>query len=55
MVSRRTPVVCWIRESVQPRRPSARICCCVRCSKTLLIAAEDHVLLARVNVSAAVS
>ena len=33
---RRTPVVCWMRDSVQPRRPSARICRCVvssrRCS-----------------------
>jgi hypothetical protein len=25
MVSRRTPVVCWMRDSVQPRQPSARI------------------------------
>jgi len=55
MVSRRTPVVSWMRESVQPRRPSARTCCCLVLSKTLLIAAEDHLVLACVNVSAAVS
>ena len=33
--------------------PSARICCCFSLSKTLLIPALEHQLLAGVNVSAA--
>jgi hypothetical protein len=51
-VSRRTPVVCWMRESVQPRRPSARICCRVVSPKTLLMPATEPAFCARVNVSA---
>ena len=54
-VSRRIPVVCWMRESVQPRRPSARICCRVVSPKTLLMPATEPAFCARVNVSAAVS
>src|SRR5262245_1968039 len=46
-VGRFTPVVSWVRESVQPRRPSAPISCCFVCSKTLLMRAQDPVLLAR--------
>ena len=42
IVSRRMPVACWMRESVQPKRPSARICCCLVSSKTLLMRAEEH-------------
>ena len=52
MVSRRTPVVCWMGDNVQPIRPSARICCCSLWSKTLLMCAQDHVFRARLNVSA---
>jgi hypothetical protein len=52
IVSRRTPVVRWMRESVQPKRPSARICCCRSSSKTLLMAATEPAFRARVNVSA---
>jgi hypothetical protein len=39
-VSRRMPVVCWMRDNVQPKRPSARICCCFSSSKTLLMPAS---------------
>jgi hypothetical protein len=49
------PVASWMRESVQPNRPSARICCCVSLSKTLLIPARDYTSIAFVNVSAVVS
>lgn len=52
MVSRRMPVVAWIRDRVQPKRPSARICCCVSSSKTLLMPAREPAFPARVNVSA---
>ena len=54
-VSRRMPVASWMRESVQPNRPSARICCCVSLSKTLLIPARDYTSIAFVNVSTGVS
>jgi len=54
-VSRRTPVVCWMRESVHPRRPSARICCRVVSPKTLLMPATEPAFCTRVNVSAGVS
>jgi hypothetical protein len=40
------------RESVQPKRPSARICCCFSSSKTLLMPATESAFRARVNVSA---
>jgi hypothetical protein len=52
IVSRRMPVASWMRDSVQPKRPSARICCCFSSSKTLLMPATEHAFLARVNVSA---
>ncbi len=53
IVSRRMPVASSMRESVQPRRPSARICCCFSSSKTLLMPATEPAFCARVNVSAA--
>jgi hypothetical protein len=40
---------------VQPRRPSARICCRVVSPKTLLMPTTELAFCARVNVSAAVS
>src|SRR5262249_22805898 len=46
-VGRFTPVVSCVRESVQPSRLSAPISCCFVCSKTLLMRAQDPVLLAR--------
>lgn len=55
MVSRRTPVTCWIRSSGHPSRPSAQICCCSLSSKTWLVQAKDYTSHALVNVSAAVS
>lgn len=54
-VSRRTSVASAIRLTVQPRRPSATICCCVVLSKTLPILTKDTRSLALVNASGAVS
>src|SRR5258706_12325808 len=53
MVSRRTASVCSMRRSDHPSRPSARICCCLSLSKTLLIPAKDYTSIAFVNVSIA--
>src|SRR4051812_41341242 len=53
MVSRRTASACSMRRSDHPSRPSARICCCVSLSKTLLIPAKDYTSIAFVNVSIA--
>jgi hypothetical protein len=44
-----------MRESVHPKRPSTRTCCCFSPSKTLLIPGKDYTSIAFVNVSAAVS
>ena len=43
-VSRRTPVVRWIRRSDQPKRPKAMTCCFFSSFKTLLTSTEDTVL-----------
>ena len=53
--SRRTPSPWWIRESAQPRRPRARICCRVVSPNGVAHAAEHPMLAALVTVSAAVS
>ena len=54
MVSRRTAGACSMRRSDQPSRPSARICCCLVSSKTLLMPATELAFLAGVNVSVAI-
>src|SRR3990172_11580196 len=41
-----------MRDSVPPKRPSARISCCLCSSKTLLMPATEPAFRARVNVSA---
>src|SRR5712691_808798 len=53
MVSRRPASACSMRRSDHPSRPSARICCCVVSSKTLLMPATELAFLADVNVSIA--
>jgi hypothetical protein len=50
-----TRVAAAMRLAGHASRPSARTCCCLVCSKTLLIRAKDTKSLALVNVSAAVS
>src|SRR5712692_7895303 len=54
MVSRRTASACSMRRSDHPSRPSARTCCCLSLSKTLLMTAREHAFLADVNVSIAI-
>ena len=51
-VTRWTPVALPMRLSVQPNRPSVRTCCCLCCSKALLIRAKNYTSLALVNVPA---
>jgi hypothetical protein len=51
-VSRRTPVVAWMRLRLHPRRPSTSTCCCLSSLKTLPIPAKDHSALRLVNVPA---
>src|SRR5665213_948939 len=53
MVSRRTVSACSMRRSDHPRRPSARICCCVVSSKTLLMPVTELAFCPDVNVSIA--
>src|SRR6266436_774318 len=53
MVSRRTASACSMRRSDHPSRPSARICCCLVSSKTLLMPATELAFRPDVNVSIA--
>src|SRR5438093_10148293 len=53
MVSRRTASACSMRRSDHPRRPSARICCCLVSSKTLLMPVTELAFRPDVNVSIA--
>jgi hypothetical protein len=43
-VSRRTPVLRWMRRSDHPNRPKAMTCCFFSSLKTLLTAMEDSLL-----------
>ena len=54
-VARSTCTAAAMRLTGHPSWPSARTCCCLVCSKTLLIRAKDTRSIALVNVSAVVS
>src|SRR5262249_53332744 len=51
----RTESACSMRRNDHPSRPSARICCCVVWSKTLLIPSTEPEFRGGVNVSTAIA